>query len=239
VDSFTNERGSHGFFKYSIKLKDSIVTNTVVVNKAAIYFDFNAPIITNITSHTIGKEGVKNCLAKPSVTVNYMGCPSKNIDFTTIVKNAGTNPTYAWFRNNETGPLSINANFTLTNATRGTKIYCKTTASSDFCTETPVVTSDTIVLNCIGVPTNELSIIQTFDVYPNPNKGIFTVKLNVAKPTKMQLNILNYLGQTIKSEAIMVDNYAETFDLSAMPNGIYLIKLTVDGQSVVKKVSIQ
>ena len=62
VDSFTNERGSHGFFKYSIKLKDSIVTNTIVTNKAAIYFDFNAPIITNLTTHTIGKEGLKSCL---------------------------------------------------------------------------------------------------------------------------------------------------------------------------------
>ncbi len=89
------------------------------------------------------------------------------------------------------------------------------------------------------MPTNELSVIQAFDVFPNPNKGVFTVKLNVAKPTKMQLNILNYLAQTIKSEAITADTYAETFDLSALPNGIYLIKLTIDGRSLVKKVSVQ
>ena len=55
----------------------------------------------------------------------------------------------------------------------------------------------------------------------------------------MQLTILNYLGQTIKTQTISADNYAETFDLSAMPNGMYVIKLTVDGQSVVKKVSVQ
>ena len=239
VDSFTNERGSHGFFKYSIKLKDSIVTNTIVTNKAAIYFDFNEPIITNLTSHTIGKEGLKSCLAKPTVTVSYSGCPSKNIVFNAISTSAGVNPTYSWYRNNETTPLSTTARFTLANASNGTKIYCKLNASDDICTETPVVTSDTIVLNCIGLPTNELAVIQTFDVYPNPNKGVFTIKLNAAKSTKMQLSILNYLGQTLKSEAISADNYAETFDLSAMPNGIYVIKLTIDGRNVVKKVSIQ
>ncbi len=239
VDSFTNERGSHGFFKYSIKLKDSIVTNTVVTNKAAIYFDFNAPIITNLTTHTIGKEGLKSCLSKPAVTVNYSGCPSKNIVFNAVSTRSGANPTYAWYRNSETIPLSINANFTLTNATRGTKIYCKTTASSDLCTETPVAISDTIILNCIGVPTNELPVIQAFEVFPNPNTGVFTVKLNVVKPSKMQLTILNYLGQTIKNQTISADNYAETFDLSVMPNGMYVIKLTIDGQSVVKKVSVQ
>jgi uncharacterized repeat protein (TIGR01451 family) len=239
VDSFTNEKGSHGFFKYSIKLKDSIVTNTIVTNRAAIYFDFNAPIITNLTTHTIGKEGIKNCLAKPVVTVNYTGCPSKNIVFNAISISSGANPTFSWFRNNETTPLSTTARLTLANASNGTKIYCKLNASDDLCTETPVVTSDTIVLNCIGVPTNELSIIQAFDVFPNPNKGVFTVKLNVGKPTKMQLSVLNYLGQTLKSETINGDNYVETFDFSAMPKGIYVIKLMVDGQNVVKKVSVQ
>jgi uncharacterized repeat protein (TIGR01451 family) len=240
VDSFTNEKKSHGFFKYAIKLNDSIATNTIVTNRAGIYFDFNAPIITNLTSHTIGKELLKNCLIKPTISVNYSGCPNRNIVFTATAKSAGLNPTYAWFRNNETTPLSINAVFTLNNAVKGTKVYCKTTASSDICTETPVITSDTIVLNCIGVPTTDLtSIVQLFDVFPNPNKGIFTIKLNTIKSEKIQLNILNYLGQIIKSELINSDNYTEEFNLSNLPNGIYLIKLTIHGQSLSRKISIQ
>jgi uncharacterized repeat protein (TIGR01451 family) len=240
VDSFTNEKKSHGFFKYTIKLNDSIVTNTIVTNRAGIYFDFNDPIITNLTSHTIGKELLKNCLIKPTIAVNYSGCPSRNIVFTAVAKSAGLTPTYAWFRNNETTPLSTNAVFTLNNAVKDTKIYCKTTVSSDICTETPVVTSDTIVLNCIGVPTTDLSsIVQLFDVYPNPNKGIFTIKLNTIKSEKIQLNILNYLGQTIKSSLINSTHYAEEFNLSTMPNGIYLIQLMINGQSISKKISVQ
>jgi uncharacterized repeat protein (TIGR01451 family) len=238
VDSFTNEKGSHGFFRYTIKLKDSIITNTIINNKAAIYFDFNAPIITNLTTHTIGKEVVKSCLMKPSITVNYTGCPSRNIVFNALGNSAGLTPTYEWYRNNETRPFSTNARFTLANASNGTKFYCKIRASDDMCTETPVVTSDTIVLNCIGVSTNETSIIPSFDVYPNPSKGLFTIKLTASKPTKMALSILNYLGQTIKTELINTENYSNQFNLSDLPKGIYLIKLTLDGRSIVKKVSI-
>jgi uncharacterized repeat protein (TIGR01451 family) len=239
VDSFTNEKNSHGFFKYAIKLNDSIVTNTIVANKAAIYFDFNDPIITNLTTHTIGKEALKNCLLKPKLTVNYSGCPSRNIAFNAVSKDAGLNPTFAWYRNAETGPLSINANFTLNNAVNGTKIYCKLIASDDICTDKPNVTSDTIVINCIGVGTNDLNlIVQNFDVFPNPNKGVFTVKLNTIKPEKIELNILNYLGQTIKSESINTTNYQKEFNLTDVPKGIYLIKLTINGQSLVKRMSV-
>jgi uncharacterized repeat protein (TIGR01451 family) len=239
VDSFTNEKKSHGFFKYAIKLNDSIVTNTIIANKAAIYFDFNDPIITNLTTHTIGKEALKNCLLKPKLTVNYSGCPSRNIAFNAVSKDAGLNPTFAWYRNAETGPLSINANFTLNNAVNGTKIYCKLIASDDICTDKPNVTSDTIVINCIGVGTNDLNlIVQNFDVFPNPNKGVFTVKLNTIKTEKIELNILNYLGQTIKSEFINSNNYSKEFDLTDVPKGIYLIKLTINGQSLVKRMSV-
>jgi hypothetical protein len=48
-DSTTNEKGSHGFIKFRIKndTKKMGLTVDSIFNKAAIYFDFNPPIITN------------------------------------------------------------------------------------------------------------------------------------------------------------------------------------------------
>ncbi len=48
-DSTSNEKGSHGFIKYRIKndTKKMGLTVDSILNKAAIYFDFNPPIITN------------------------------------------------------------------------------------------------------------------------------------------------------------------------------------------------
>ena len=47
VDSFTNELASNGWLNFNIDLKPNLPLNTEIRNKAAIYFDFNAPVITN------------------------------------------------------------------------------------------------------------------------------------------------------------------------------------------------
>ncbi len=52
-DSTTNEAASHGFVKYSLKLKPGLPAGTVIRNRAAIYFDFNAPVFTNEVRNTM------------------------------------------------------------------------------------------------------------------------------------------------------------------------------------------
>jgi uncharacterized repeat protein (TIGR01451 family) len=46
-DSFSNEPGSHAHIDYSIRPKANRPLGTVVDNSASIYFDFNAPVLTN------------------------------------------------------------------------------------------------------------------------------------------------------------------------------------------------
>ena len=57
-DSTSNEPGSHGFFSYSIRPADGILPFTRIENEAAIFFDFNPPILTNRTEHLIEKPRV-------------------------------------------------------------------------------------------------------------------------------------------------------------------------------------
>ncbi len=47
VDSFRNEPGSNGFVKFEIKLDSTIQLGDTLENEAAIFFDFNEPVITN------------------------------------------------------------------------------------------------------------------------------------------------------------------------------------------------
>lgn len=58
VDSTTNEEASHGFVKFRISQQPDLPKGTVIENTAGIYFDFNAPIITNTAFHTIGEDFV-------------------------------------------------------------------------------------------------------------------------------------------------------------------------------------
>lgn len=48
-DSTTNETGSHGFVKFWVRQSEHNIIGNRIKNSAAIYFDFNDPIITNET----------------------------------------------------------------------------------------------------------------------------------------------------------------------------------------------
>lgn len=54
-DSNSNQAGSHGFFSFSIQAKRNLPLGTLLTNKAYIYFDFNAPIVTNTAVTEIAK----------------------------------------------------------------------------------------------------------------------------------------------------------------------------------------
>lgn len=63
-DSTSNEAASHGFVKYSIRPLRSLSLGDRIDNTAYIYFDFNAPVITNTTTTkvalTLGDSGPKS-----------------------------------------------------------------------------------------------------------------------------------------------------------------------------------
>lgn len=55
-DSNNNEAESHGFITYSVNQKPNLPNGTVIYNDADIYFDYNAPVITNQVWHTINDQ---------------------------------------------------------------------------------------------------------------------------------------------------------------------------------------
>ncbi len=56
ADSNTNEPASHGFVRFSIEQKPGNLSGTEIRNKAAIYFDFNDPVITNEIVSTVNND---------------------------------------------------------------------------------------------------------------------------------------------------------------------------------------
>ncbi len=78
ADSGSNEAGSHGYIQYTIKRKASLQPGNQIKNTAYIYFDFNAPVITNTTKNTIALTvGVKE-LTKASTWSVYPN-PTTNL----------------------------------------------------------------------------------------------------------------------------------------------------------------
>ncbi|MCC6252353.1 MAG: T9SS type A sorting domain-containing protein [Bacteroidia bacterium] len=69
ADSISNEPASHGLVKFKVKLANNLPLGTQINNKAYIYFDFNAPIITNNVLNTIDILSSVKDIASNNITV--------------------------------------------------------------------------------------------------------------------------------------------------------------------------
>ena len=83
-DSNINEAASHGFVQFTIRPKADLPKPTVIENEAAIYFDFNAPVMTNQSWHTVGEKylDVSNVVFQPGLELDVY--PNPAASFTTF-----------------------------------------------------------------------------------------------------------------------------------------------------------
>ena len=63
-DSASDPLGSHGYIKYRIKPKQTLLPNTEIYNFADIYFDGNAPVRTDTTLNVI------ECYIDPGISIS-------------------------------------------------------------------------------------------------------------------------------------------------------------------------
>jgi uncharacterized repeat protein (TIGR01451 family) len=71
VDSFKNEPKSHGFIQYRIKQKKDLPWGSKIYNSAGIYFDFNDPVLTNQTLHTVGAREIISAVVERTIEPNF------------------------------------------------------------------------------------------------------------------------------------------------------------------------
>ena len=65
-DSNVNEPASNGFVQYRIRPRADAPLESDIFNSAAIYFDFNDPVITNTTAHRLGINFVSVRVWRPA-----------------------------------------------------------------------------------------------------------------------------------------------------------------------------
>jgi hypothetical protein len=103
------------------------------------------------------------------------------------------------------------------------------------CSSSP---SNTILVQTVSVVENGVN--NSFDVYPNPNKGLFTIKVATVDPSKVDIEILNSLGELQwKQEKIIVNGtFTRTIDFTGAPDGVYMVALHNKETSITRKILI-
>jgi hypothetical protein len=78
-------------------------------------------------------------------------------------------------------------------------------------------------------------------VYPNPNDGVFNYEIILKKQETLSIKISNYLGVQVYYMDNMVVKGTVTgqIDLQDQPNGIYILSLTGETTSLLKKIVIE
>lgn len=171
-DSNVNELESHGFVEYSIMPKKGLPPLAKIGSPAAIYFDFNAPIITNDVLNTI------HCYSAPQpvITLNYPYLESGVTgDFE-----------FQWYYQYEA--IEDETNSTILPEKDG--LYSVRVTDSNTCFR--VSKTFDYVMDDIA-EANEMNI----SIYPNPFKAYTTIQFDKDPDGAYDLRVFNMVGAEV------------------------------------------
>jgi hypothetical protein len=123
--------------------------------------------------------------------------------------------TYSWSTGQTTSAIVITPTSSGTYTVLGTASGCQNTAG--------------VFINvslCTGISENFSS--ASFDIYPNPSSGKFVISSD-KKIT--DVSVYNLLG-----ELVVKANDNSSIDIADKPNGVYFVKLNINGRSTTKKI---
>lgn len=91
------------------------------------------------------------------------------------------------------------------------------------------------VINMYEVGLSAFAVNGDFELYPNPSKGLISIKGN--EPLEFQVSVFNTEGKEVYANDAVAGN---TFiDISTLPKGLYLLKLSNGSTSVLKKLVLE
>jgi hypothetical protein len=192
-----------------------------------------SPVTT--TTYTVNVSDGANS-ASASVTVHINPLPVVNLGKDTIIcKNqsitlhAGTASSYLWSTGVTTASIVIDTN----NAVAGVATIWVSVTNSSGCSNTDTI--KVTFIPCTGI--NEYGNDAVIAVYPNPTTGMTSIVVN-GLGKNANLNIYNIQGQSVYSEKITGETTTE-LDLSALPKGIYIVRINNEKANVLSRLIIQ
>ena len=91
------------------------------------------------------------------------------------------------------------------------------------------------------VSLDELAGLGTISVYPNPSNGLFTMDVNLNQSMKLDIVVVNVLGETVAVKEINALNgiSSEVIDLSSDAPGVYFLKIMSDNVAISTQVLVK
>ena len=236
-----------GFVTFNVKLLPGTTTPTTVNNRATIVFDFNPSIATNTYTNVVDD-------IKPH---SQVAVPATGADTTLQVTWSGTDvgsgiKYYDVYVQKDSAPFEILELHTADVATtmigkRGSayRYYSIATDSAGNIQDDTLyarTTIDTIADTTVGLPILVEGNAYLKQNVPNPYSGNTSIEFYLPQANNAILEIKDIYGRKI---AMLINTqlaagwHQETFNSGNMAAGIYLYQLTVNGQTMTKRMVIE
>ena len=93
----------------------------------------------------------------------------------------------------------------------------------------------------VGIAESTKNSALNSSIFPNPAKNNATVRITLTSASKVQVEVLNTMGQVVKTTRAQVQSGANTIqlDLGGLASGVYLVNVKTDNASSTKKLIIE
>ena len=93
----------------------------------------------------------------------------------------------------------------------------------------------------VGIAENTANSANNSSIYPNPAKNNATVRVDLVSSSKVQIEVLNTVGQVVKTIQSQGQTGANSInvDLNGLSSGIYFVNIAVDNAHSTKKLVIE
>ena len=186
------------------------------------------------TTYTVTATDGNGCEASASTTVVVNALPATPVitQSGNLLSTTGGFASYQWFFNGNPISGATSASHTATQDGN----YTVTVTNAAGCS----ATSAPLAVIVIGITPSGFANFG-LQVYPNPNAGKFTVRLDLERDRNVSLRIFDLVGKQVWSQQgdLPFGEWKQAIDLSQLTKGTYLLDVTSEGQRMTTKVVVQ
>jgi lysyl endopeptidase len=98
---------------------------------------------------------------------------------------------------------------------------------------------DNINLTTGASSVNSNNFNSSFAIYPNPNNGVFNIKMNLQKTENVTIKVMNMLGEIILTKNILnASTGVYNIELADEAKGMYFVEVVTSNERSVKKITV-
>ncbi len=204
-------------YNWNIGETNAIASGLAVGTYAVTITDANGCVI-------IDSASVTN--TSTSIEISMPAEAALCLPFSITLESGVEAESYAWSTGESTASIDVTAG----------GLYTVTIGNTEGCLSTDSTT--VIEQPCVGIAEDESSI--AIDLYPNPNRGAFTLNIDNASSDQLSYRFMSLDGKLVQDGKLVLSNGNGTkeFQFTQLSSGMYFMSITTNQKVIIKRVII-